>query len=319
MSQEPFDVPVATHERACLGGAGPLLRRMATAGRLPTPYQCRLWVGRRHPCRAVASLALWLLLVIPATLHAGDEDGFLGFWATHQSVVSNHTAALDLCTRYLTRTPASAYRPAVAALGAWHALGAGRTNDARAGFAALLSSGATPVALAANDCAQHWLTRFDRESVRAPLAAWYATHASYPDSLKPLLALPENQRPPAQDRWNEPWEYRLDGFRLLKKGLGDQHYILESHTLGAASDLARALAAPFGARLQHVKLVRVVTGTSSPTAEIEVGDAGQRHATLMEGTEFAGIRLAKVGAQSVLLTDGDHWQVLPRAVSGDQP
>jgi len=262
-------------------------------------------------------LTLLFALVLPPSLRAGDEDGFLTFWAEHQAAISNRSAALDVCSRYLARTPSSAYRPAVAALAAWHALETGHTNEARSGFAALLSPGTAPVALAAEDCARHWLTRLDREAVRGALADWYVSHAAYPDSLRALQALPEARRPPAKDRWNEPWAYRLDGFKMIK-GLGDQHYRLESRSVGRASDLASALATPYDARL-HIRCIRVVAGSSSPTAELEFNDAGGRHGTLMEGTEYAGIRLAKVGAQALLLSDGEHWQVAPRPASGGQP
>jgi hypothetical protein len=254
---------------------------------------------------------LALILWLPATARAGDEDAFLSFWADHQPVVSNHPAAIAVCTRFLAGHPASAYRPAVASLGAWHALAAGRTNEARAGFTALLGNGAAPVEGAAAESARRWLTRLDREDLRSALTAWYAGHVAYPRSLEPLATLPPAVRPPLRDRWNEPWDYRLEAFRRLR-GLGDQRYRLESRTLGAASSLAAALAVPFASRL-HAKLIRMVTDASAPSVELEFPAAAGRRAVLMEGTACAGIRLTRVGPRALLLSDGDHWQVLPRA------
>ena len=154
----------------------------------------------------IAHLALAGALLFPATARAGDEDAFLSFWNEHQAVVSNPAAATAVCDRFLAGAPSSAYRPAVAALNAWHALAAGRTNAAHAGFTALLDDSAAPVAAAAGDCARRWLTRLDREHVRAALTVWYARHVAYPPSLDPMASLPATVRPPLRDRWNESWD-----------------------------------------------------------------------------------------------------------------
>ncbi len=279
----------------------------------PAPFR----VGRRRPrrasCLAASVAAVLVTLLTQGVLHAGDEEGFLTFWTEHQPLAADHTAAIEVCSRYLAGTPASAYRPAVVSIRAWHWLAAGLTNEARAGFTSLLTDATSPVSAAADATARQWLTRLDRETVRGALMRWYADHVAYPESLQPLLAGPEASQPPPKDRWGEPWEYGIERFRRLKTPPA-QRYRLESRTLGRDSDLTRALAVPFGARI-GVRLVRRLTDAASPTVELELIGSG-RNATLMEGTSHAGIRLAKVGTHAVLLCDGNHWQVLMMPAAG---
>jgi len=143
---------------------------------------------------------------------------------------------------------------------------------------------------------------------------WYATHARYPDSLEALSALPPDRQPPLTDRWRRPWDYSLTRFRHLP-GVEAQRYALTSRKLGRASVLADALRTPATAA-PEVRLVRIVALEPVPAAELDFRLAGSRRVTLSEGAEHAGVQLVKVGERSLLLCDGDRWQLVRRRIAG---
>jgi len=259
-----------------------------------------------------ASLVLILLLGLggPAAARAASpsETALLALWKIHAAASNDHAAARAACRLFLDGRHDDPYAPVGLGIDAWHALCARQTGDAAAIFTNMLACGAGPVGDAARAMAERWLTRLDRERVKAALTAYYAAHVAFPESLSVVFS--EAQRPPspATDRWGKPWRYRLSTFMELR-GLLGQRYVLESTTLGAASDLAGILKKP-AAAAANVKAVRVVSTAPGRTiVEFAFGEPKPEKVILLEGASHDGICFVRLASGFVLLTDGDRWLV----------
>ena len=207
--------------------------------------------------------------------------------------------------------PSCPYVPVVRGVQAWNELVARRTDEASVTLQAMIGTNADPVSVAATTMARRWLTRLDREKVRQALTAYYADHVAFPDSLDALRVLPAARRPPAVDRWNKAWQYRLAEFKRLK-GLTGQRYELTSGELGSDSDLKAALAVtPYGSRIT-VKPLRVITRLEGQSA-IEFKSPGPppRRTTVTEGARVDAVSFVRLVGDATLLSDGDQWQLVP--------
>ena len=239
-----------------------------------------------------------------------EDRQLLAFWERRAPSVPDPAASIEVCRKEMANQPNSMYLPVIRGVMAWHELAAGRTEDGAATLKTMLTDQKDPLSLAANTMACRWLTRLDRERVRKALSDHYTRAVAYPSSLAPLLALPENQRPPAVDRWNQPWLYRLASFKRLP-GLSDQRYDLRSCALDSESDLKEAKAIPYVAPTNLIP-VKVISRSEGPAAvEFQAPGTPPRRMVLTEGTRAGRLYFVRLVAQSVLLSDGDRWHLVP--------
>jgi hypothetical protein len=180
---------------------------------------------------------------------------------------------------------------------AWQLLQDAKLEEATRLLESMLSPSTDPLPQAANEMARRWLTRLDREKVKAGLRTIYAKKIEYPNHLVGIT--------PVADRWGKPWVYELTKPKFIT-GIAKQTYRLESTTLGPASDLATALAIPYGSRIT-LRPVRIEAGV------VTFQPAGQTQPVLLSpGTSYAGITYVEQVGAELLLTDGDHWALIPQ-------
>ena len=265
------------------------------------------------PFRPVAIFAAIALLSGPCFSAPSEEDekALWDLWRTHLAASNDHASVAAAFEQSQKIRPAGTLLPVVRGLAAWNLLKAGRTNDA-ARLLETMASDRTPGAAceAGAEMARRWLTRLDREKVKESLRSYYRRHIAYPPDLNALKSLPALRRPPPADRWNAPWEYRLEAMAVT--GLNDQKYSLQSPALKDTSPLEIALDRPYagGIAIKPVALVPTASGAANVTFE----PANQQGAKFMlsEGSKAGGVALAYVGIKIIVLSDGDHWLVAPK-------
>lgn len=248
----------------------------------------------------------------PRAANAADERGLWTLWTQHREAPDQHTAIVDACAAFETSSPQDPFLAVSRTLAAWHLLKAGQRDAARARLVPLVSDRRSNLAVAAADMARQWLTRLDRLLVMDALRDVYRKDVAFPESLAALKAIPADRRPPLTDRWGDPWDYRLIGFKYLKGAL-DQKYQLRSVRLGDDSELEAALQVPYASRITLGSPTRILTAGTSVIAEFETeGTQGKRTQRISVGSRSAGILFAHMGQYLVVLSDGDHWSILPK-------
>lgn len=237
----------------------------------------------------------------------------LQLWARQTAAPSNHADLAAACASFEQQHPADAFVPLVRTMSAWHLLQLGQAAASTQWLACVSTEATNTLGQGAALLSRAWLTRMDRERVRAGLQFFYRKEIRYPRSLVELASykkLPADMASPDQDRWGNVWRYRLVGFKTMP-GLEDQKYELLSGRLGEGSDLKAALARPYGDGIR-AKPVRVVT-TAIPGREVmEVSREAEPALALTAGREDQPLFLAYVGRRLVVLCDSFHWVALPR-------
>lgn len=279
------------------------------------------------------TLATVLSLTVPVltaqSLGAeGDERGIWDVWKQHEAAPSEHEAVVAACQAFATARPRDPYTAVADTLAGWHLLKLGRTADAVARMEPYTERDTEPLARGAHMVAASWLTRLDRDQIKKALQFYYRREIGYPRNLRELAeykGLPESLAFQAKDRWGNPWEYRLTGFSKIANLLNQKHQ-LRSSKLGDGSDLARALALPYGSGIQ-IKPVAVQPGLREglELLEIEVlSDPGEETATqndsaqrahlaiVGEGTLTDGAFLAHIGKHILVVCDRYHWKLFAK-------
>ena len=239
-----------------------------------------------------------------------DENGLLILWKRHTATPENHAEIVGLCRQYEQSLPSSPYLPVVHGLAAWHQLAAGQTEEARTNLESLVSSATTPIPRAANRMALCWLTRLDLEAVRRALTAIYADKVEFPSSLSALMGIPAARRPPLTDRWGQHWNYKLTEYAHIP-GLLKQRYSLESGELGETSDLQRALKIPYASRIQLAPVQVLPSQGDLHPVTFEAPGPKPVPVTLVEDANYLKITFVHVARSLIILSDGDHWLVVP--------
>ncbi|MFA5044108.1 MAG: hypothetical protein WC381_08900 [Kiritimatiellia bacterium] len=251
-----------------------------------------------------------------------QERDIWTLWRMQTNEPAQHESIVAACRRIQQATPLNPLLPVAQGLAAWHSLRMGKTNDAVALFGEMEAAAAAataapaapiaPTATAGAEMARRWLTRLDREQVRGALARYYSDAVEYPAALQALKKTAPGKKDaplPWADRWGDPWQYQLAPLKIIK-GAPGQRYVLQSKTLGESSDLAQALKRSYGGRtpLQPVSL----TITSGGAQIVVFQTAGGRPDKIMlsEGGQAEGVTLTYIGAQILILCDGDHWRVV---------
>lgn len=264
--------------------------------------------------RWVVALA-WLWAAGAWSAPPPDEAALWRLWAAHQKAADGEHRAVATESAAVAREH-PAWKPVCEGLAAWHLLKAGATGEAARILQGLAAApGDDPVVDVGREMARRWLTRLDRIAVQAALRSYYLQFIRYPESLEELRAVPNLPAPPLTDRWNKPWRYRRVPFRRLTK-LRDQRYTVESAMLpGDTSDLAAARRVPYASTIRLKAVGVTAAGGDKQGVEFETTSAPAKRVLLAEGTDYEGVRLVKIGASLLLLSDGDYWLVLPRSAS----
>ncbi len=258
--------------------------------------------GMRVRAGWIAGLAAAWVAAVAA---ADEQDQALLLWRAQAKTPTNHAAHAVAWRAMESQFPSGELRPVIRGFAAWHLLKSGGTNDAVTLLEAMSLGKSTPVEQAAAEMARRWLTRLDRERVRAALKAQYQKDVAFPPALDVLRALPEAERPPLTDRFGSPWQYAIDGFKRIAPTRG-QRYRLGSSQLGESSDLAAALARPYGAGATPPRPLR---RGADGTAIIFL--VGTERPVVSVGTKVGGWMLAWAGSKLLVMSDGDYWALLP--------
>ena len=238
-----------------------------------------------------------------------NENGLWLVWMSHTNAVTDHVAIAEAWQAFRTKAPADPLAVVAQGMEAWHLLQAGKTNDAARLLEPMVPLSGDALHKAGADMARGWLTRLDRELVRAALKRVYLRDVEFPASLEGIKTLKVVTLPPFTDRWNQPWSYRPDGLPTIKGTMG-QRYVLESARLGASSDLAEALAVPYASRIT-IEPVRII-GSAETGESVEFSSSSRKSFALTVGTEMDGITFAFIGKNIIVLADKDHWRVVPK-------
>jgi len=257
------------------------------------------------------ALATWAALA-PCG-HAANEAAVLELWKEHLAAPNNHEGIQKACQTFLASNRSDPLVPVVQGIAIWHLLQAGQQEAARRLMEAQLAAPAGAVEDGARLLAKGWLTRLDREKTVAALQLYYRKEVAYPTSLEALAShpgIPAASRPPATDRFDKPWSYRVVGFGTLA-GFSNQKYALQSPDLGELSDFRTALQAPYGSSI----LAAPVQILSLDPANVAVKFADSRNGgaiLLSVGTAANGLHLAFVGTQLVAVCNATHWKIFPK-------
>jgi len=259
--------------------------------------------------KSVVSLSLFLAVAMVGRAQSvkPDERGLWNVWCVGTNSAFEASAVAVACQEFKAAAPKDPLAVVVAGFEAWNYLKRGNPGAAVPLFNSMLvvKEPATSLQKAADKMARSWLTRIDREQVVRGLKEIYVRDIEFPASLEALKTLKSAAAIPVSDRWGKPWEYRLAS---SIKGMAAQRYVLESSVLGAHSTLEKVLALPYAGGLQ-LQPVRVVAGVMD-TVEFKAADGQSVFRQL--GSDSSRISLAYLGANIVVLTDGNHWSVVPR-------
>lgn len=238
-----------------------------------------------------------------------DEKAVWEAWKIHQTESNRHDVIVAACQKI---SPTNELIGVSQGLAAWHLMRQGKTNEAATFLENMASTvGKTPLSTAAGEMGRRWLTRLDLEKVKGALQIAYRQDIEYPRTLDALKKLPREWVPPLKDRWDSPWQYEVTGYKRIS-GLTRQRYRLQCKKLGDDSSLTAALTRPYGARIT-LKPVSLAS-TSSGAQAMKFESVGGKAETflLSEGAQFGGITFAYSGLKLIILTDGDHWLIVPK-------
>lgn len=255
-------------------------------------------------------IALGLLLALASgaarAQAPADEAALLSVWRTFSP--SNHDGTARACAAFQKQFPASPLTLVTRGLAGWCALQINdRSENVVRLYESMLSDSRDPLPDSASTMARRWLSRLDREKVKAALKVAYIEHVSYPPSLDALAKLAEDQRPPLNDRWGRPWRYRVTELKHVR-GIAGQKFILESANMDRDYDLKEALAKSYevATLLKPQKVLSREKGRESVNFA-----AGREPVGLTVGGRYRGVTLVHVGQTALVLSDDDHWLVLP--------
>jgi hypothetical protein len=249
--------------------------------------------------------ALFILLAFAVSAQAADSgDDVLGaLFRLHASSPSNDAAICTAAAQAVTALSPGPDRAAARTLLGWRLLRAGKPAEAKPVYQALLDDPASPPAF--TQLARCWLTRLDRDEVRAALQKAWIDDIQYPSSLDGLA----KPLPPMQDRWGQAWRYRPAVFKRLKTEA--QRYTLESPELGADSDLAAALERPWP-KEPSLRAIAVNTEAgATPVVTFQTLTTPSEKILMTEGKTSSGLALVRTGPRAMLIVEGDYAFLIP--------
>ena len=253
-------------------------------------------------------VAAFLSAAVPgrAQSSGNDERGLWDVWCAGTNSAFQAAEVADACRAFKAKSPNDSLAVVVTGFEAWNCLKRGDTASAAKLFDSMLVEGRVTVLQKAGDeMARSWLSRLDRERVRAALKKVYIQNVEFPESLDAVKALEMETLPPLTDRWGKPWDYRR-GSSI--KGMETQRYVLESTVLGVYSDIGKALEIPYGERID-LKPVQLSRSTANA---VDFRSGTGRTTVRKLGDWSARVSLVYMGTYIIVLTDGNHWSVQPK-------
>lgn len=262
-------------------------------------------------------MAAWLATVVVASSQTANEQDLWGLWERHEAQPESHDTHIAACRDFTAKNPTDPLQPVVRGIEAWHLLKLARIEEAVELFAGQLRPPRRTLDRGAEELARAWLSRLDRERVKATLQSYYRKEVRYPDRIEDVLThpkIPKSAHPVMQDRWGDPWRYELVGFKTVP-GMKEQKYLIESVRLGSMSDFTTALELPYAERIR-VKPVRFVAaghGRQVIEFEEEWGGGGsalvKKKVVMGPGDRLGLVTLLYVGQHLMVVYDRLHWRV----------
>ena len=245
---------------------------------------------------------------------AAEEQALVSVWQLHRAVSNEHARVISACDAFAAKHADDSFVPVVRCIQGWRLLAAGNTNQAVRVFSSLVDQQGTDVARAADEMARAWLTRVDREAVIPALKAYYKAEVKYPPRFNALVDHPRiagKVTYPLTDRWSRPWKYSAVGYKGLPGFVG-QRFELTSNRLGEFSALEKALAVPYGSRLDLSASPVSSAGRSLMRMRFGALDGAPEETVVVEEGQARGdIVVVYVSPKLVLVRDLLHWKLLP--------
>ncbi|MDD4870380.1 MAG: hypothetical protein PHR77_07450 [Kiritimatiellae bacterium] len=249
---------------------------------------------------------------------AGDEKSIWEIWKIQQEKPDEHGTITTNCLEYAKKAPTDPLSLVTLTIASWHMLEIDNKDAAVKLLKTVLSSSKTDaLSTAAANMAKAWMTRIEMEQMKQALQLYYRKNIEYPKSIDLVKPFQKNGQPPLTDQWGKPWVYGLAEFKSLKKlgamyGMYGQKYTIRSVYLGTNSELKVALKIPYasGMPLKPVKMLNGMPGKEM--VQLESTDGKQTKVVLSIGTESSGITLNYAGPKLLILSDMNHWLVVPR-------
>jgi hypothetical protein len=249
---------------------------------------------------------------------ASDEKSLWDIWKMQQEKPDEHGTISTNCLEFAKKAPKDPLSLIVINLAAWHMLKTDNKDAAVKLLKTTLSTSRTDaLGTAVANMSKAWLTRIDMEQMKQALQLYYRKNIEYPKSIDLVKPFQKDGQPPLVDRWGKPWAYSLAEFKSLKKlgalyGMYGQKYTLKSVSLGTNSELKAAMTIPYagGIPLKPVKMLNGMPGKEM--VQFESTDGKQAKVVLSIGTDNGGITLNYAGPKLLILSDMNHWLVVPR-------
>lgn len=272
-----------------------------------------------HRTAALFGAAVLLAFCAPAA--TPQEEAFLKAWGAHARTPNDHKAVIEACQSVMDKSSTlGEFLPAVKTLAAWHLLAGGMKADAVRIFESAVTEdkAGRPITRFADTMARRWLTRIDHALVEVALKTYYVENVEYPSSLAPLLNLPAGKAPPKNDRFGDPWVYKIEPFSRLS-GLANQRFSLFSKSMG--NKLTKLTAWPLDRYGSPKSATILGRKTANPiSVEFEtVTEAGTQRGVATENGLINGLRFLKLDSDGrfALMIDSecDYWVVATPARS----
>lgn len=258
-----------------------------------------------------------MLVLLSSCLNTGlaaDEKGVWDIWKKTEAEPVNLTELIADCTAFKQANASDPLRPVIDGILAWAYFKSEKMADGAKLLVPVVNARNTPMQKATSDMARTWLTRIDRIVVKMVLQEYYKREIAFPAKVDDAIdKYADTIKASKVDRWGKPWNYELVGFKHLTKVPKDQKYSLQSILLGEDSDYEKALEIPFGGR---INIVPMKMGLTTPGAESvyfkKADDEKSSPIHIKLGERVGGVALGYVGKNILVLTDGNHWKLLPK-------
>jgi len=262
---------------------------------------------------AVLAFACAALPASGQAVSADAEKALYELWQAHVAASNDHEQAYAKCREFSAKTYYYPLTMVADGMAVWHLMKSSQWTNALKLAARLETiTPSFPLADAASTMGKTWLTRVEREKVRSALKYYYRKNVEFPTALEALESLPPEIKPPSRDRFGKNWSYRIINFKYLR-GFKNQKYELFSTTLGDKnSDLTNSLARPYASEIQ-LKPVTLRSGTPGrETYSFERTGEKKETVLISLGSKNNNILFAFCGQRIIILSDGNHWSVMPR-------
>jgi hypothetical protein len=267
----------------------------------------------------VRSAAILLLSVfcLQSAVYAAEEKMAWDIWQILAENPEDLSGVITECETFMSGRQTDQIAPVVIGILAWSYFKTGKMVDGGKLLMSMERRRSTPISTAGSDMARKWLTRIDIKLVQAALMIYYRKYQEFPATLKEALDFAKETQKftaPSKDRWGKPWEYDLVGFKTLTKVPKNQKYALGCNMLGQDSDYEKALEIPYAEKIDLVPMKMASTARGAESVYFKKADDKNNTPILLKvgGAPKRGVKLAFVGRNILVLSNGDHWRLVPR-------